>query len=995
MAALATRLKAGLGLDLTAEAVRTPLGIIQRVAVAGLTAEGQKTKDGLELTGVHADAISLRDLNLTAFGRAVTGTGVLIENVSLAGTVGDGVVSVPLVTIGQISGDELRFLSTEAGSQLDVRITHGVLGAVQLTGLTWQPDGQVTGSLTAGTISDVSYTVVTGLFTGTGVLGMASGTGPGQAAPGPGADALRVGFSRGPDHTSITLDAHGLAAIGNHFSSPDGALTVDRTLIDLHGELHDGDITTTLTLSDTEIGAVRWQSGPMSITSPRGTRIKSLTAAVRYLAAQQSSTDPARRTARLLVDNLTIDDFGMSDLHYHDAGQNPSLDIWLGRDAPHPGALQVSRIRLSGFVLPFDAEGHALAGQAAGSIAVTGTQLDARAVQGTFKASGSIDVRSITVEFSQGGKVLTVRGQGIGGDVHVQTPGLDISGQLPVGDEFGGADTGTIRVTPEAIEVKGFRIPYLSLDALEVRGTEAGGPWLRMLEGGGIYVTELEADIRIDRWRPGEKHPPAQPFRRIGLTHAEIEQIDAEGFEFGYPPLGLSITVPVGPAGEKASAASIRLLKLEGQGPDGFILTPGGPDSPVGTLSADSFQIPGLRANIEKRFSGLGQVNGGNLTVGFLAHGMTVVDLNDLTAAAEEGTLGGPGETIAVQRIDVQHAHVAGGKAEVTGLTLHRLQYHRAGMDVEADAEVPGKAEFGARGAKIPKLHIGHGHLVVKFRDLSASSPASGTPGMIPSPRTLTYMLMDRLQGEVPLTVQVRGKHIPHFDLRDIDIRTTVRFDHGKLDLPDLRKQFTDSAIIDPPSGYLSSQVKSARFDLEEGSRLVFHTTVTPQQTLFAWRLEPADVELYQKEQKLRLSSAIIELIPDSANPPRSLTIVLGPATNLSVKNDAPIPVSFSYPGFWGCVVLGRDVLVGLAAQGSITPVDTSGPGTGSLSGIKLEHFTIDQTRLWVGENLITTEAIHIAGARDGMLSLSRTDPIELTLWIDSADAENITWSRP
>jgi sorbitol-specific phosphotransferase system component IIA len=83
-------------------------------------------------------------------------------------------------------------------------------------------------------------------------------------------------------------------------------------------------------------------------------------------------------------------------------------------------------------------------------------------------------------------------------------------------------------------------------------------------------------------------------------------------------------------------------------------------------------------------------------------------------------------------------------------------------------------------------------------------------------------------------------------------------------------------------------------------------------------------------------------------------------------------------------------VLIGLSAQGPITAVGTD--VAGNLSGIKFQHVTIEETSLSIGENNVTTGAIHIDGARDGTLSLSHTKPVQLELWIDSADAENISW---
>jgi hypothetical protein len=976
-AVLLDRLKVGLGLNLAADVVTTPQGIIRHVAVAGLAGEGRKTKDGFTITGLHADSVALTGFSLAVAGGAITGADVLLEDLWLAGTVGAGTVSVPRLTIRQITGDGLRYRKQDAGSQLDVQLTHGVLGAIELTDLTWQAGGQLTGSLAVGAVSDVSYQLVSDVFAGTGTLGMAAARAEGSGA------ALKVGFVLGPDKTSIALDVNGLAAIGNTFTSPDGSLTITRTRIDLHSEVADGDISATLTLTDTDIGAVRWQSGTTSVSSPRGTRIKTLKAAVRYLAAQENSTDAKRRTARLRVDDLTIDDFELSDLHYHDAGQDPPLDVWLGRAASHPGALRVNKIELTGFALPFDARGHALTGEAAGKLAVAGVHLDARAVQDTLKASGSIDVASIAVEFSQGGKVLTARGQGISGDVGVHAPGLSVSGQLPLGDEFGGADTGTIKVSPETIEVKGFRIPYLSLDALDIRGRGADAPRLRMLETGGIYVTEIEADVRIDRWKPGEKHPPAQPFRRIGVTHAEIEQIDAEGFEFDYPPLGISITVPVGSPAVKSSAASVKLLKLDGQGPDGFILTPGGPDSPIGTLSVDSFLIPSLQAHVAKQFTGSAWLSGGNITVGFLQHGKTVVDLNDLAAGAE-GALGGPGETIEIGRIGAPKVHVSEGKAEVTGLTVSKVRYHRPGIDVEADVNLPGKGEFGAGGAKIPKLHIGHGHLAVDFGALPASS---GDSTMTPSPETLTT-LMDRFQGEIPLTVRAHDVPIPipDYDPRNISIDVTLRFDHGKLNIPELRQQIVSSITFDPPSSRLSEAASTADFVLQEQD-LAFR--ILHLKNLFRWHLTDPDLELYRKEKSLRLATAIYGRVPDTGGP-QPVTVELGPTSDLSVKGDKPIVISFDTGTFRGSLRLSPEVLIGLSAQGPITAVGTD--VAGNLSGIKFQHVTIEETSLSIGENNVTTGAIHIDGARDGTLSLSHTKPVQLELWIDSADAENISW---
>ncbi len=166
-----------------------------------------------------------------------------------------------------------------------------------------------------------------------------------------------------------------------------------------------------------------------------------------------------------------------------------------------------------------------------------------------------------------------------------------------------------------------------------------------------------------------------------------------------------------------------------------------------------------------------------------------------------------------------------------------------------------------------------------------------------------------------------------------------------------------------------------------------------------AWYLDRPDVTLFDTSQEMRLPVILNQMVPTGpATPTPGITVSIGSATSargaasLDVHN-ASFPVNF-YGDPHGHITLAPNVALGISVAGTIRPVSPIAPRGGSLS-FALQHFSVSDTDLTIGDVGLRTGAIHVDNVHDGSLTMLDSMPQVLDLQVRQATARNINWTLP
>jgi Domain of unknown function (DUF4157) len=1012
-AALLHSLQLKYGANITLEGVTTPFGGIQRIGVVGLSGTATATADRYETPDLAVESIVLDGIDLAVGGGRISGANsVALNGVTMSVTSapgGRGLVQVHNLRIDSITGTDLSYTTQDAKSQLTATLKNGSLNDVRVPELNWTQDDKgesvISGSATVGQVADLRYQVVSTLFgkiaakkggkaakdqttTVSGTIDSAAADPAAAPAPGPDGKALpalSIGFALSSANTKFGLDVHALEAIDTKYTSPDGSFTITRTGIDLHVD-HDGQTTSaTLDLSDFELGHIAWHAGKATIVSGAPVKLKHLKATGTYTLDQPDATGALPGSGAIEISELTATEFDAADLVYRDASQNPPLTISLGAPNPERGALHADRITLSKFVLPIGPGGKLRTDQAAGQLAVHGAHLDATVLAGALKASGSITAVDMAVHFSQGGRRLTARATGLGADFGAQGDGWAAQAQI-----LSGADTGEVTVTPEAITAQGLTIPNLTLAGLKLN-TE--GVRLHMGETSEVEVKNIAVDARIDRVT-----------NQITLSRMHVDEIDGRGLYLYLPDSGISVSIPAGPVTEPAVIKDIDLSAA----PDrkGFVIDPGAQQKALGKVDIGSVLIPRLSAGVPGVFAGDVKLGTGKIEIGLLAHGKTTAKISDITGGVlGYGLVGADADMMKIEKFGAKQVDYADDKATVTDAYAGGLSYIAPGVILEAkEFTLPGRTEFGKKAAKVPKLLITGGHLILDFPMMTSGAaggagPSATGPVLTPSPAELGYKLMDRLGGYAMVRIVILKKETTWpYNPRDVTIDVPITITGGTVDLAALQSSITKSISFSPSAEGLSIGADTVKFSLS--GHVLSLSILGGLKDLFVWRLtDPADLKLYYDDPdhpKVRISALVRDRVPDDSGdgPANTMVLSVAPTTLVDVHGAAPLRIDLAGDPS-GHITLASDLMTGFSASGNMVPTQAPGDSGAGKMKFALNHFGIDEIALALHGQSLATGRLSIDGAKDGTLELDGTKPAKLELTIEKAEADDLDWHKP
>ncbi|MET0414742.1 MAG: hypothetical protein ABW022_01810, partial [Actinoplanes sp.] len=983
------RLTGGFGLDLVAAGVTTEAGQVGEVTVAGLRGEVRAIAGGYRFSGVWATRIELGEVALGAPGNGVTAVNVQVEGLRLDGEWRTGAGLIRKLGINTLRADRLRYEGSDEDGTLNVELVSGALTGIEASELTFARDAKgmqlMSGKGSIGGFADLRYRLALGALGG-GSPKSVSGTLSGGAIP-----KIRVSTASAGGRT-YSLRLADLQAFGTEIRTPDGTVVIQRMRTSGTVTKTPAGTTAALRLTDIGIGPVRWRSGSARLSGPGPVTLRSVDVEGTYEPTQ------------LRINKFDARGIEATGLRYVDG----DLDVRLGRfPAVRPGALSIQRAFLQDFVLPLRPGGGST--PTAGKLELTGSAAEFRGrLSRGLSAEGEVSARSIEVGFFRD-DTLVVEARGLGGDVSVEAD--DLRAHATLND----ADTGVLRISPDAIRiggpgVPGLRIGMLDVDNLAVHSAGGEHPFdLRTLGGGGsVYLLGIDAAVTIERWRPREPHPKDKPFRRVVLDRFAIDRIDAEGLELELPADNVRITVPLLPGGGSAPVTQLRHVVLQGAGGAGFDLT-----SMTGVARLDQIVVPRLEADVRNRFRGAVELQTGPSSIGFLARGGTVVDIANPRARITDSP------ELTIEELGATSVHVAGGIVSVTGAHADRLSYEQPGIAVQAERiAAAGTITASSARVEVPELRINDGHVHVNFAAMPAGSGGgSGTTGGLD--QADLARLMDSLQGSLGLTVFVTVR-IPLYEPQDLRIPVRLQFTNGAINYQQLQRDLQgaikakDADETDDPTHTVNVAASRPEFWMERNDLVVgLHLADVGDQwgnsapvlyELARWNLATDEVRPAAVQNRLRLARAINPAPSGSSGGGGPVDLdsleIRDIAADLSVRSGGPIPLNFTSNAASGRVVFAPDALVHLRMAGFVpgtTRAVARGPlpGGPGLRAISLDQVNLTEVAVTLSTgDRVTTGRIELRGLRDGTLSFAGHQPMVFDARIVQAVARSIVWKR-
>ena len=359
-------LAAHLGIDATLEQAETETGDVPERATLDISGDVRATADGLALSNVWLGRLTLDAVTIGApgadfcsHGDRVTAEGISADGeVHSADTGGERHFASAVITnlrIDRLSGDNLIYESTDAhaGRRLHVAAPSGTLGGVLIQNIKIARDSAaglaIDASATVGglevvgytavrtTLSDGSTKTVTGTLRGGAMPDvrtappppLAPGTSPTTAEPVAGSDSggpapvLSASYVSDASGTTISLNPHDLDALGTEIViGPGRSIVIRQARVSTAPgastgiELTDQATRFSVTFGNVKLGAVRWTSGDMLVTSDGGTIATSAIATGRLQSGDPDAKDAAERNDYLQIDDLDIHELDAPELTF-------------------------------------------------------------------------------------------------------------------------------------------------------------------------------------------------------------------------------------------------------------------------------------------------------------------------------------------------------------------------------------------------------------------------------------------------------------------------------------------------------------------------------------------------------------------------------------------------------------------------------------------------------------------------------------------------------
>lgn len=981
-AALAAQVEPTFGLkNVEATGISLAKGSIKRAKIGMLHGSVHATKTGFEFPKLTIDHLDIDGVEIGKDGDGLKAEVVSVRDLALHAeivldkTPGGTKLSRAIIhslEIDELAGAHIVYdAPQEKGGSLRLEMIDGSIHGIKASEVVIDPGsegfGLVSGSAEIGSFADLRYSVaIASLKSRTTVKGTLTKS---KEAKGP---TVKASYARDQKH-KFSLAIQDLEALGTDISTPDGRVVIRKVKV---GATLDGDdevgIKAAATLSDLTVGPIDWTVGKGHLSGTGPIVAKTVTvAAVRTPAVPAKDKQPAKPAAWSITD-IFITGLEGSGLSYKD----PPIEMHLGRDdkpaVPGERPLKVGRIHLQ---------------PAAKKIEVDDLSVD---FSGSLKSelnisgSGHLEFKSFTMDLDRDGHIVaTVRGA----EAQATVSG-DYSGSV----EVKGLKGATVDIGPDAVRIggidpddpSGLHVDQLSFTALDVSSVISGHKFrLKSQIGGRVDFFGVEAKVRLDRWKPGEKHDPKSAFRQMAIEHLHVDAIDLDAMQIDMPSDDLTIIIP---ARTDSDPPTFHGLDLYGSTDEkGKSLHP---EFIVdlktmafeGGVSLLDITLPASVA-LKNKFKGDVKLTTQKSTIDFLVGGGLKIDIANPRLTMDRAAELGTDAKIRVAKLGADRLTVADSRVHLQNVLLEDLEYRQTVAFTEAiklqvkSATIPDLTYKIPDGGDltIPKLDINEAHFELDLWTLMQEEKKRKEEEDAASPKPVKVPPAFEIEGLHPVADSVDGKiKLVMFITKDIhglkDIRIgspsnplEIHIDHGAIDFATLEKNLygkVSATHIDPGWALRPWVVEHVAKDpilrlrgdeLELGVYKVdpvgYRKTHRDEadwtwEPFVTWKLEAPDLTKAQANQ-LALYAAIFEQKPDEKKPPpkddeekkkredeaakatdaKNSIELRNIDANLSVNNTDPIEIKIKGSLAAGTIVLGPNAIKRLHVTGGLPPI--------------------------------------------------------------------------
>ena len=809
--------------NVSAMGIHLPQGEIGEVKVGSLTGKVRQTKDGLEIYDVLLDKIEIDSVSIGEMGNGVQAISAVLEGIRLDVLLGFSktatgselaralVKSFHIDTIG--AKGIVANLTTRSGPVMAV-IDGGSLHNIDVNDLDIQKGAAgwdaLGGSASVGSLDNLKFQAVIGALKSAKTISGTITTADVRDKEGKRVPLLTASFAKAKDGTTINLDLQNLMALNGIFSSPDGSVQLRRLLVAASYTQTPKGASASATVTDIKLGAVDWQVGDLHVTSHNALSIKKITAAATGTKKQDVATPNMPNDFDWSIDAIDLYGLESSDLRVQDY----PIDLHLSTPSSDGGP-------------PLRIE-HIHANPAKKSITVTDFNAElAGKLTYKLQAGGNVHFDSLQLDLSRAGHTIATL-HGLRAGAAVLDDGSGFTGIIGV-NKLGGAVgiegvDARVDIGPDSILIgsedpairDGLSIRLISVSSLDFASrTEKGKRYeFKTAPGGRVDLFGIRARVRIDKWKPGEKHTGTSPFKQATIEHFLIDKVNVGGFEIDL--LDDDISIVVQPRAE-SDPPTINRVEIGGE------KTGGGTEDPmVIDLTSMKYQggvdIAGLTlpvsAKVKDMFKGDAKLTTDHIKLGFVAEGGVKIDV-DNPELTIKGAVQLGDSSIRVGKIGFKHLTADKGAVTATGTHVDDLSYELKmyGRTVATltvpKATLPKDAKYDTETGNIDidSLDIENAYLDLDLATLMPPPPITGGSSKDDDsgkPEDVTLKpLIDSVNGTVKVVLFVRA-NVVHV-LTDIQVGTeakplVVPITKGSVDIPTFEKnaEHMVSAIDEP-----------------------------------------------------------------------------------------------------------------------------------------------------------------------------------------------------
>jgi hypothetical protein len=821
---LAGQLAPSFGLkNLSAMGIHLPTGEIGEVKVGSLTGKVRPTTDGLEIYDVVLDRLEIDSVSIGEMGNGIQAVSAVIEGIKLdvllafAKTSTGPELASALVksfhidTIG--AAGIVANLTTKSGPVMTV-VDGGSLHDIDVRDLDIEKGAAgweaLRGSASVGSLDNLKFQAVLGALKSAKTISGTITTADVRDKEGKRVPLLTASYAKAKDGATIKLDLENLMALNGVFTSPDGSVQLRRLLVATSYTQTPTGASASATVTDLKLGAVDWQVGDLHITSGSALQIQKITAAATGTKRKDVEAPNLPTDFDWSVDAIDLFGFESSDLRV----RNYPIDLHLNS----PSTIGGPPLRIE----------HIHANPAKKSITVTDFNAElAGKLTYKLQAAGNVHFDSLQLDLSRAGHtVATLHGLRAGAAILDDGSGFTgIVGINRLGGAIGieGVDA-RVDVGPDSILIgsedpairDGLSIKAITVSSVDFASrTDKGKRYeFKTQPGGRADLLGIKARIRVDKWKPGEKHPGTSPFKSAAIEHLLIDNINVGGFEIDLPDDDISIVVE---PRKDADPPTINRVEIGGTADDGKTKPPFTIDLSTmkyqGGVDIAGLTLP-ISAHVKDQFEGAVKLSTDHISLGFLAAGGVQIDIDNPTVTADKHLTIPGGSALWIGKLGAKHLSYAEDKVTVTEAEATNLMYiQKLGEKPAASITLPSvklsslKYDTVSGALEIPSLDIDNAFVDLNLSLLHPKPIPTGVYTPPPPPSAPPYFLkpvLDSIDGEVKVVMYISAKARwawKDFRIGAVGDPLVVPISHGAVNIPTFEKNIRNkvsAAYIDP-----------------------------------------------------------------------------------------------------------------------------------------------------------------------------------------------------